>query len=305
MSPSSIQDKGGLLIAEQEFDSVYIRANGIKFHCVTAGEGPLCLCLHGFPESWYSWRNQIPLLARSYKVVVPEMRGYGETDAPREVSEYRIPLLVEDVRGLVEAFGRSEATVVSHDWGGIVALHHAGTYPETITKLVVMNAPHFEDYLDLVFKKMNLRQIVKGWYVCMNQIPYLTETLMSVGNYAVFEWLIKRYAVRSDVFSPDVMERWKGCLRKSGLRGGVNYYRATRWAVREHLAGRLSAGPITAPVKIIWGEVDRALETELGYSIEKHVSGGFDFHLVKGSGHWVQQEAAEEVNEHLAAFLGI
>jgi pimeloyl-ACP methyl ester carboxylesterase len=290
-------------MGELEFNHVHVRANRIKFHCVTAGEGPLCLCLHGFPESWYSWRNQIPLLARSYKVVVPEMRGYGETDTPREVSEYRIPVLIEDVRGLIGALGRTEATIVAHDWGGIVALHYAEAHPQTVTRLVVMNAPHLGDYVDLVFKKKRIRQIAKAWYVLMNQIPYLTETVLSAGNYAVCEWLIKRYAVRKDVLSRDVMEQWKQCLRKSGLRGGVNYYRATRWAVREHLAGRLTAGSISAPVMVIWGEVDRALETELGHSIQNHVSGSFDFRLVKGSGHWVQQEAAEEVNELLAAFL--
>ena len=113
----------------------------------------------------------------------------------------------------------------------------------------------------------------------MNQIPGFTETLLAAGDYAGFEWLIKRYAVRKEVLTPEVMERWKENLRKSGLRGGVNYY--------------------------IWGEVDRALERELGYSIENHTSGGFDFHLVKGSGHWVQQEAADEVNEQLTDFLGI
>ena len=287
------------------FEDVYVHANGIRFHCVTAGEGPLCLCLHGFPESWYSWRNQIPLLARYYKVVVPEMRGYGDTHAPKEVDAYRIPVLIEDVRGLIEAFGETQATIVSHDWGGIVALHYAEAHPETVVKLVVMNAPHLKDYVDLLYNQKSVRQLAKGWYVLMNQIPGFTETLLAAGDYAGFEWLIKRYAVRKEVLTPEVMERWKENLRKSGLRGGVNYYRATRWATREIRAGRLATGTITAPVKVIWGEVDRALERELGYSIENHTSGGFDFHLVKGSGHWVQQEAADEVNEQLTDFLGI
>ncbi len=290
---------------EPEPQDVYVEANGIRFHCMTAGEGPLCLCLHGFPETWYSWRNQIPLLARSYKVVVPEMRGYGETGAPRETAAYRLPVLIEDIRGLMLAFGSEEATIVSHDWGGIVALHYAEAHPGTVVKLVVMNAPHLGDYVDLLYSRKGMRQLAKGWYVLMNQIPGFTEALLSTGDYAVFEWLIKRYAVRKEVFTPEIMERWKANIRKSGLRGGVNYYRATRWAVREIRAGRLAAGPITAPVKVIWGEVDRALERELGHSIENHTTGGFAFHLVRGSGHWVQQEAADEVNEQLADFLQI
>ncbi len=288
-----------------EYRDVRVDANGITFHCITAGEGPLCLCLHGFPESWYSWRNQIPLLARSYSVVVPEMRGYGETEAPADIAAYRLPVLIEDVRGLMQAFGRDKATIVSHDWGGIIALHYAEAYPDTVDKLVVMNAPHLGDYAELLYGQKSLRQFAKGWYVMMNQIPGFSENLLAAGDYAVFEWLIKRYAVRKEVFTPEVMERWKENLRKSGLRGGVNYYRATRWAVQEIRRGRLGVGPITAPVKVIWGEVDRALERELGYSIEKHTRGGFEFHLVRGSGHWVQQEAADEVNEELSSFLNI
>ena len=292
-------------MSEPELEDLYVDANGIRFHCVTAGEGPLCLCLHGFPESWYSWRNQIPLLARSYRVVVPEMRGYGETDAPGPVAAYRLPVLIEDVRALIEAFGQREATIVSHDWGGIVALHYAETYPQSVVKLVVMNAPHLGDYIDLIYRNRSVRQIAKAWYVYMNQIPGFTEALLAIGDYAVFEWLIKRYAVRKEVFTPEVMERWKQCIRKSGLRGGVNYYRATRWVIREIREGRLAVGPITAPVKVIWGEVDRALERSLAHSIEKRAKGGFGFHLVRGCGHWVQQEAAVEVNEQLEDFLAI
>lgn len=290
-------------MTEHGFRDEYVNANGIRFHCITAGQGPLCLCLHGFPETWYSWRNQIPLLARSYKVVVPEMRGYGETEAPREVGAYRLPILIEDVKGLIGAFGERTATIVSHDWGGIVALHYSQAHPETVEKLVVMNAPHLADYVDLLFRRKSVRQIAKSWYVLMNQVPGLTEALFSAGDYAVFEWLIRRYAVRKEVLTPEVMKRWKENLRRSGLRGGVNYYRAARWAFSEILAGRLSPGPITAPVKVIWGEVDRALDRELGHAIERHTGGGFEFHLVKGSGHWVQQEAATEVNEQIAGFL--
>jgi len=247
----------------------------------------------------------MPLLARSYKVVVPEMRGYGETEAPRKVEAYRLPILIEDVRGLIGAFGESKATIVSHDWGGIVALHYSQAHPETVVKLVVMNAPHLGDYVDLLYNRRSMRQLAKSWYVVMNQIPGFTEALLEAGDYTVFEWLIRRYAVRKEVLTPEVMKRWKENLPRSGLRGGVNYYRATRWAVSEIRAGRLSPGPIKAPVKVIWGEVDRALERELGHAIERRTSGGFEFHLVRGSGHWVQQEAAEEVNAQIACFLGL
>ena len=289
----------------EDVESIFVTANGIRFHCAAAGKGPLCLCLHGFPETRYSWRNQVPLLSKSFRVVVPDMRGYGETAAPAGVSRYRISVLVEDVKGLIEAFGEKEAVLVSHDWGGVVAIHYALAYPDTVTRLVISNAPHLGDYADLVIRKKNRRQLLKSWYVQMNQIPGLSETLMSIGNFALLERLVKLYAVRKEVFTPPVMDEWKRILRISGLRGGVNYYRATLWAIREHFAGRLPAGPVKCPVKVIWGEIDRALERELAHSLGRHVSGDFDLHIVERCGHWVQQEAPEEYNEQLAGFLGV
>jgi len=284
-----------------ESESVFVEANGIKFHCVTAGEGPLCLCLHGFPETHHSWRNQVPLLASAFKVVVPDMRGYGRTDAPRRVADYRLPILMKDVKGLIEAFGYKEAVIVSHDWGAVVAVH----YPETVSKLVWANALHLVDYYEMVFKRRDIRQMLKSWYVTMNQVPGLTEYLAPLGNFYMLERLLKLYAVRKEAFTPEVMEQWKVTLRQSGLRGGVNYYRAGLWAFREVAAGRLKSGRIECPVKVIWGETDKALETELGYVIEAHVDGEFDFHLIERCGHWVQQEAPEEFNEQLADFLDI
>ena len=288
-----------------KLNSMFVEANGIRFHCVTAGEGPLCLCLHGFPETRYSWRNQVPLLSRAYQVVVPDMRGYGETDAPKEVSQYRLNVLIDDVKGLIDAFGREEALIVSHDWGGVVAIHYAQAYPDTVSKLVVSNAPHLGDYTDLMLRKRNRRQMLKSWYVQMNQIPGLSERLMALGNFFLLERLVKLYAVRKEVFNREVMTEWKTILRLSGLRGGVNYYRATIWAIKAHFAGRLPSGLISCPVKVIWGETDRALERELADGIRDHVSGPFEMHIVRHCGHWVQQEAPEEYNAQLVDFLGI
>jgi len=289
----------------KDMKSVHVRANGIRFHCLTAGEGPLCICLHGFPETRHSWRNQLPLLATGYKVVVPDMRGYGATDVPEKVSEYRLPVLIEDVKGLMEAFGHREATLVSHDWGGVAAIHYAQTYPDTVNKLVVSNAPHLGDYAGLLLKKRNLKQIAKSWYVQLNQVPYLSETLLSMGDFALLERLVKLYAVRKEKFTPDVMAEWKDVLRLSGLRGGVNYYRAAIWAIGEYFLGRLPSDPVKCPVKVIWGETDRALEINLAYALENHVSGDFDISIVENCGHWVQQEAPEEYNAALAGFLDL
>lgn len=286
-------------------ESIFIKANGIRFHCITAGEGPLCLCLHGFPDTRHCWRNQVPLLAKAFKVVVPDMRGYGQTDAPRKVADYKLPVLMKDIKCLIGALGYEKAVIVAHDWGAAIAVHYCETYPEMVSKLAWSNSLHIVDLYDALLRKRNLRQILKSWYIFANQIPWMTEIILTAANYFFLEILIKMYAVRKEVFTEDVMKDWKNVLRPSGIRGGVNYYRAARWAFFEIAAGRLKSGRIKCPVKVIWGDTDRSLNIERGLALRNLADGDFDFHIVKNCGHWVQQEAPEEFNKELAAFLDI
>lgn len=284
-------------------ETLFVNANGIRFHCATAGEGPLCLCIHGFPETHHSWRNQIPLLARRFKVVAPDMRGYGLSDVPRKVAEYRLPILLEDIKGLIEAFGHKEAVIVSHDWGAVMAVHFAETYPEMVTKLAWSNGLELFDEYDLVVRERNLRQVLKSWYVTMNLIPGNTEFFGRLNNYFALKLLVRFYAVRKHMLTDEVMDEWMAALGPAGLAGGVNYYRAAMWALNEIRAGRLRQGRITCPVRVIWGETDRALERELAYRIENHCDGGYEFTMIRNCGHWLQQEAPEEYNKLLAEFL--
>jgi pimeloyl-ACP methyl ester carboxylesterase len=118
-----------------------IKANGLSFHCAVAGDGPLMLLLHGFPQCWYSWRHQIEPLARRHKVVVPDLRGYGDSDKPRSISDYALSQLTGDVAGLIRAFGEERAALVGHDWGGAVAWATALERPEMVERLAVLNCP--------------------------------------------------------------------------------------------------------------------------------------------------------------------
>src|SRR3990172_4015192 len=120
-----------------------VTANGINFHYVTAGSGPLVLMLHGFPEFWYSWRHQIPVLAKKYRVVAPDLRGYNESEKPVGINNYNLDILVDDVKCLADAFRDGKKFVlIAHDWGGVIAWEFAHKYPEMLEKLVIMNAPH-------------------------------------------------------------------------------------------------------------------------------------------------------------------
>ena len=138
----------------------YATTNGVRLHYVTQGEGPLLLLLHGFPEHWYSWRHQIaPLAEAGFRVVAPDLRGYNLSDKPR--GGYDIKNLTKDVRGLIRALGERSATVVGHDWGGVISLQFPIDYPQACDRLIVMNAP-----------------LVRSWYWGRRNYPNNTYALL-------------------------------------------------------------------------------------------------------------------------------
>jgi pimeloyl-ACP methyl ester carboxylesterase len=118
----------------------YARVNGIRLHYVNAGVGPLLLFLHGFPDFWYLWNNQIAHFSQSYRVVAPDLRGYNLSDKPADIAEYRLPLIVEDIRALIDQLGQQPMILVGHDWGGAVAWEFAARYPDYLAKLIIFSA---------------------------------------------------------------------------------------------------------------------------------------------------------------------
>src|SRR5579885_3573611 len=146
-----------------------LTTNGIRMHYVTQGEGPLVLLLHGFPEFWYSWRFQIPVLAeQGYRVVAPDLRGYNETEKPKR--GYDIPTLLRDIAGLIEGLGEQRAIIVGHDWGGVLAWQFAIDYPQMTTRLIIMNAPH----PGAMLREMHTRSQRRiSWYIFFFQLPWL------------------------------------------------------------------------------------------------------------------------------------
>src|SRR3979490_2665226 len=119
-----------------------VTVNGVRFHCLVEGEGPLVLLLHGFPETSHAWRKQIPALATRFQVIAPDLRGYGQSEKPKGIAAYRTSVLADDIVGLIHAFDAERAHVVGHDWGGAVAWATATEHPEAVDRLVVLNCPH-------------------------------------------------------------------------------------------------------------------------------------------------------------------
>jgi len=280
----------------------FVEANGFRFAVDEAGEGDhLALCLHGFPESRFSWRYQIPLLAEmGYRVWAPDLRGYGETEPkPKDVPSYLIDRLMEDVAALIDASGAKKVTLIGHDWGAGLAWTFAANAPRPLERLVIMNVPH-PGVMSAHLSKGNWAQLKKSWYMFFFQLPGIPERAMTRNGARAIRGAFYDMAVDKTHFTPDVLDRYaKDAQRPGAMTGMINWYRA---AFR--LRGKL-AGPwpkIEVPTLIVWGEEDAALGLELLEGTDQHVS-NLTIERLPGVSHWVQQEAPEKVNPILKAWL--
>ncbi|GCE26706.1 epoxide hydrolase [Dictyobacter alpinus] len=275
-----------------------IMTNTIRMHYVIEGTGPLIVLLHGFPEYWYSWRFQIPFLANlGYTVVAPDLRGYNDTDKPNR--GYDIPTLLRDIVGLIKGLGHEKAIIIGHDWGGVLAWNFAMDYPQMTERLVVLNAPHPGAYLR---ELRNPQQLRKSWYVFAFQIPWLPEFMLSRNNAAAIGRLIQQSAAHKEAFPPEVLAHYQEAMSKPhALTASINYYRALFNRPFSFL-NKQAKKVINVPTLIIWGEQDVALDSALTEGLDQWIT-NLKIKRIPDSGHWVQQERPELVNQFLAEFL--
>jgi pimeloyl-ACP methyl ester carboxylesterase len=273
-------------------------AGGVGLHVVRAGEGPLVVLLHGFPEHWISWRHQIDALAGAgFSVAAPDLRGYNLSDRPAARDAYHLRLLVDDVAAVIRASGHARAHVVGHDWGGIIAWTFAGVHPELLDKLLIMNAPHMRLYGKVA--RRNVRQLLRAWYILLFRLPRLPERLLAAGDYAAVRRMFRKLPARRGTFSDEDIDRYVDALRGPGaLTAALNYYRANVGS-----GARLAVSARTAAeTLVIWGERDPALVTELLDGLER-VAPRVRVHRLPDVSHWVQNEAPDDVNRVLIGFL--
>jgi epoxide hydrolase 4 len=277
-----------------------IRANGIDFNVATAGSGErLALCLHGFPESSYSWRYQMPLLAQlGYRVWAPDLRGYGGSSRPKGVDAYALENLEEDVAALIEASGAKEIVLVGHDWGAVIAWYYAMFGRQPISKLIIMNVPHPA----LMEKGLRTRrQLAKSWYIFFFQLPWIPEWGLARRGCEAIGRAFRDMAVDKSRFPDEVLRIYRDAAAAPGaLTAMLNYYRALIRGLRR--TRRRGIAPVNTPTLMIWGEVDAALGKELTYGTEKYV-GNLTLRYLPNVSHWVQQEAPETVNAMIEAWL--
>ncbi|MGF1535431.1 MAG: alpha/beta fold hydrolase [Elainellaceae cyanobacterium] len=278
---------------------VYVQTNHIRLHCVTQGEGDLVVLLHGFPEFWYSWRHQIPALARHFKVVVPDLRGYNDSDKPK--TGYDLDTLAADIRGLVQNMGYSKAHIVGHDWGGAIAWHLAQQFPQVLHRLAILNAPHPQAFIRTLSNNMD--QLWRSWYVLAFQVPALPERLIRMNLATFVKKVFQEQAIRKGAFTQKDTAIYQAALEKPGvLSSAIDYYRQIL-SPQTWLRQWRGHFPITVPTLVLWGEDDHLLSHNLTEGLENLVAAPFRLKLIPQCGHWIQQEVPQTVNRELLAFL--
>ncbi len=278
-----------------------VAANGIEFHVAACGEGSrLALFLHGFPECWYSWRHQMPLLAElGYLAWAPDLRGYGETERPADMQDYAIERLLDDVAGLIDASGCEEVVLIGHDWGAMIAWYFAMRAPQRLQRLVIMNVPHPGPFATAL---RTWRQLRKSWYATVFQLPYLPEMLLRAGNYNAIGEAFRGSAVNKDRFGREDLAVYRRAAAQPGaLTAMLNYYRALVRGGGGERQRRLGFPIIETPVLMLWGEHDVALSIQSTHGTEQYVR-DLTLRFLPAS-HWVQQDEPEMVNAMLRAWL--
>jgi pimeloyl-ACP methyl ester carboxylesterase len=277
-----------------------IETNGINLHVVQAGpvDGPVIILLHGFPEFWMAWSEQIDALADAgYRVWIPDQRGYNLSDKPQGIDSYRIDMLAQDIAGLVHATGRQKVYLAGHDWGGAVSWHLAQRRPDLIEALIVVNCPRLE-VLQIQLRQNN-RQKLKSWYVLFFQLPGLPEYLLGRKNHAALVRALHSTS-RPGCFSDDVIAKYREAWAQPGaMTSMLGWYRARSSSA---VASR-TPNKIIVRTLLIWAKQDHALGSELAHpSIAVCEQGELAF--IENASHWVLREEPAKVNRLMLQFLG-
>jgi pimeloyl-ACP methyl ester carboxylesterase len=263
--------------------------DGIGIHYDVHGEGRPVVLLHGFPDTGRLWRHQVPALAGAgFRVIVPDLRGYGASDKPEDVQQYHMLVLASDVVAILEAEEIGRAHVVGHDWGAALAWTFATLAPDRADHLVAMSVGHPSS-----FRSGGFEQYEKSWYMLLFQFQGIAEQWLSGHDWANF---------RAWGRHPDADAVIADLQASGSLTPGLNYYRANV-APESYVTPPAKLPPIQAPTMGIWSSGDFALTEGQMLRSENHVAGSWRYERIDGPGHWMQLEAPEAVNELLLDFL--
>lgn len=275
--------------AEELGEEGFVDSDGVKIHYVTAGKGPLVVLIHGFPDFWYSWREQIPALAKHFQVVAVDMRGYNKSDQPSGVENYAMPKLVADIDAVVKHFKADKAIIVGHDWGGMVAWSYAMSHPDKTDKLIILNLPHPKCLQRELAN--NPEQQKNSSYARNFQQPDAASKVQP--EFLTF-W----------VKDADAKKKYLEAFKRSSLEGMLNYYKANY--PREPYTfseDEPKYPPIKCSVLMIHGLKDTALLPGALNDTWKYLEKDLTLVTVPGAGHFVQQDAADQVTKAMVTWL--
>lgn len=271
--------------------------NGLRMHYVEAGSGPLVLLLHGFPETWYCWRHQIPALASRYRVIAPDLRGYGETSKP--MAGYNKHTMARDIYELIRHLGSTRAAIVGHDRGARVATRFAKDYPTALDRLVVMdNIP-----TRTIFENMTAEVARGHWFFIFNNVHDLPEALIAGREEIWLRFIFSSWTYNPELFTPEELAVYVRAYSQPGaLRGAFNDYRAGQEDVAEDEADKDTL--IACPTLALWGE-DFALGGKMWdfRDIWSKMASDMSYLSLPQCGHLPHEEKPEEVTEALLRFL--
>jgi len=268
----------------------HVSTNGIRLHTALAGpeDGNPVFLLHGFPDAWFGWEQQIqPLADAGLRVIVPDQRGYNLSDKPQGVASYRMDILVEDILGLADAFGHKRFHLAGHDFGAMVGWNLAMRCPERVKRLAIANVPH--PMVMGRFLRTRPSQMLKSWYALFFQLPRLPEWFVQLGD-----WRFLIAAMPEDLTS-EARDRYRQAWSQpNAMSSMINWYRAS---LRQ--SGASASSPIIqVPTLVLWGKQDPHLSHEMAQpSVDLCENGRLV--TFEDATHWVMQDKPAEVNQQL------
>lgn len=272
--------------SEELGEEGYVRSGDVKIHYVTTGKGPLLVLIHGFPDYWYTWRDQIPALAKHFQVVAIDQRGYNKSDQPEGVEQYALDKLVEDVDAVRKHFKAEKLTPIGHDWGGLVAWTYAMKHPERTNRLVVLNLPHPKGLQRELAN--NPQQQKNSEYARNFQKADAADKL----NPALLAFWVKE---------PEARKKYLEALGRSSMSGMLNYYKANY--PREPYKDDREYPPVQCPVLLLHGLEDSYLLPGALNDTWKWVQKDLTLVTVPKAGHFVHRDAPEFVTKKMTRWL--
>ncbi len=267
----------------------------------TCGSGDtLALCLHGFPENSFSWRYQLPMLAKKgFKAWAPNLRGYGNSSKPVGIHSYSLENLMADVAALIDVSRCKNIVLIGHDWGAVIAWFFTMRKIRKLDRLIICNVPH-PAKMDL---RRNWSQLRKSWYIFFFQLPRIPEMILGAKNAKLVGQMIKRSSSSPSMFPSEVIDKFTESASKPGsLEAMINYYRGLIRGGGMRRQAQLGFPLIDIPTLMIWGEEDVALSKKTTLGTDEFVTDLTLRYLPRVS-HWCQQEQPDIVNLMISNFI--